>query len=129
MRSAHPSTPSWNALFALSPPPAIEVRSPVRIDEAQRLSRAARHCVFASGYPIVLATHRDLIRSLRKNGYTVYTEQVAEGNRPELVRQWLNRGIEASRSSDGPIAEMSLEDTERLVRDLDSDIRGIDSKL
>jgi len=111
------------------PPPAIEVRSPVRIDEAQRLSRAARHCVFASGYPIVLATHRDLIRSLRKNGYTVYTEQVAEGNRPELVRQWLNRGIEASRSSDGPIAEMSLEDTERLVRDLDSDIRGIDSKL
>ncbi len=46
-----------------------------------------------SGYPFVLATHRDLIRSLGKNGYTVYTEQAAEGNRPDLVRQWLNRGL------------------------------------
>ena len=111
------------------PCPAIEVGSPVLIDEAQRLSRAARHCVFASGYPLVLATHQDLSRSLRKYGYTVHTEQIGEGNSPELVRQLLNRRIEASRLSDGPIPELSLEDAERLVGDFGSDIRGIENRL
>jgi hypothetical protein len=85
--------------------------------------------VFASGYPLALATHQDLSRSLRKYGYTVHTEQIGEGNSPELVRQLLNRRIEASRLSDGPIPELSLEHAERLVRDFGSDIRSMENKL
>lgn len=111
------------------PCPPIGAGNPVLIDEAQRLSRVARHRVFTSGCSLVLATHRDLSRVLRKYGYRVYTEQIGEGNRPQLVRELLNRRIEASRLRSGSIPQLSLADAEMLVAEFGNDIRSMENQL
>lgn len=111
------------------PCPPIGAGNPVLIDEAQRLSRAARHRVFASGCSLILATHRDLSRILRKYGYRIYTEHIGEGNSPQLVLELLNRRIEASRLRCGSIPQLSLADAEMLVAEFGSDIRSMENEL
>ena len=111
------------------PCPAIAEGNPLLIDEAQRLPRAARRRVLESGLPLVLATHRDLSRSLGQFGYRIRTELIGEGNTPELICRLLNRRIEASRFSDGPLPVLSLEDARWLARRFGSDIRGIENYL
>ncbi len=111
------------------PCPPIAEGNPVLIDEAQRLPRRVARCVLQSGLPLVLATHRDMGRLLRRFRYTVHTEEIGRGNTPELVCRLLNRRVEASRLTDGPLPELSLAQTRRLVRRFGSDIRGIEAYL
>lgn len=109
-------------------PPIAEGR-PLLIDEAQRLPRAAWRCILTTGLPLVLATHRNMGRVLRRFGYDVQTEWIGDGNTPELICQLLNRRIEASRLRAGPIPVISLDDADRLYRDFGTDIRGIENYL
>jgi len=111
------------------PCPPIELGNPVLIDEAQRLPRAARRRVFNSGCSLVIATHRNLERVLRKHGYRVITEHVGAGNGPHLVLESLNRRIEASRLGKGPVPTLSLCDAKALVKEFGSDIRSMENKL
>ena len=111
------------------PCPAIATGNPILIDEAQRLPRRVRQSVFATGLPLVLATHRDLARPLRRHGYRVITEQVGDGNTPELIQRLLNRRIEASRLRAGPVPVVSLALARRMVMRFQSDIRSIESHL
>lgn len=111
------------------PCPPIAEGSPLLIDEAQRLPRAAWRRVFATGLPLVLATHRNMKRLLRRFGYAVHTEWIGEGNTPELICRLLNRRMEAARLRPGPIPVISMDDADRLFKNFGSDIRGIENYL
>ena len=111
------------------PCPAIAEGNPLLIDEAQRLPRIACRSVFATGLPLVLATHRDLARMLRSFRYHVHTERIGDANTAELVQRVLNRRIEASRLQDGPVPVVSMNAASRLVKRFGDDIRGIEHYL
>lgn len=111
------------------PCPAIAEGHPLLIDEAQRLPKTACRSIFATGLPLVLATHRDLGRMLRSFRYDVYTERIGEGNTAELLQRLLNRRIEASRLQDGPLPVVSMDTANQLVKRFGSDIRGIEDYL
>ena len=112
------------------PCPAIPAGAPLLIDEAQRLPRAVRRQVFASGLPLVLATHRSLRRSLVRAGYQVQTHYIGQTNDAALLCKLLNRRIEASRlNSAGQIPQLTPEDASALVNRFGSDIRAIESYL
>jgi energy-coupling factor transporter ATP-binding protein EcfA2 len=112
------------------PCPAIGVGRPMLVDEAQRLPRRVRKQVFAAGLPLVLATHRDLSRPLRRAGYRVTTQHIGGHNTPELIGKLLNRRIEASRLDALQTAPVvSSEDAGWLHAKFGSDIRAIESYL
>lgn len=111
------------------PCPSIPAGNPLLIDEAQRLPRRIRRKVFSAGIPLVLATHRDLGRALRRAGYSVHTEQIGRGNDAALIHQVLNRRVQASRLADGPIPQLTLKQAAVLARRFGSDIRGIEAYL
>ncbi|MFG0262411.1 MAG: hypothetical protein ACF788_08470 [Novipirellula sp. JB048] len=105
---------------------AIAEGDPLLIDEAQRLPRKVMQQVFAVGLPLVLATHRDLTRALKKAGYRVTTYHLGDTNDARLVLEAANRRIEASRLAPGSVPNLSLPDANELVSRFGSDIRGIE---
>jgi hypothetical protein len=111
------------------PCPPIPHGDPLLIDEAQRLPRRVARTVFSSGLPLVLATHRDLGRRLQKFGYAVQTIRIGETNTPELVRDLLNRRIEASRLTPGPVPSISLSQARHLLGRFAGDLRAIEHFL
>ncbi|MGB7345964.1 MAG: hypothetical protein WBD20_17230 [Pirellulaceae bacterium] len=112
------------------PCPSIAFGRPILIDEAQRLPRRVRKQVFATGLPLVLATHRDLSRSLRRFGYTVQTQRIGTNNTPELICRLLNRRIRAScMDAAEQVPELSISDADQLVQRFGSDVRAIESYL
>ncbi len=122
-------TSSYVYLDEDQPCPAIPLGDPLLIDEAQRLPRRVARQVFSSGLPLVLATHRDLGRHLRRFGYAVQTIRIGETNTPELVRDLLNRRIEASRMSPGPLPSVSLSQASHLLSRFAGDLRAIEHFL
>jgi hypothetical protein len=117
-------------LFENEPCPAIPSGRPLLIDEAQRLPRHVRRQVFASGLPLVLATHRDLRRPLVRSGYRVSTQEIGKTNDAALVHALANKRIEASRlTAHGAVPRLSMDDAHRLVNQFGSDIRAIESYL
>jgi hypothetical protein len=111
------------------PCPAIPAGDPLLIDEAQRLPRRACNQIFSTGLPLILATHHDLGGRLKRFRYAVRTIWIGPENTPQLVCRLLNRRIEASRRSPGPVPVVSLEDARRLVERFDSDVRAIEHFL
>jgi hypothetical protein len=111
------------------PCPAIAMGDPLLIDEAQRLPRSVRRRVWASGLPLVISTHRDLRRSLRRYGYRVWTIRIGIENTSSLVHQVLNRRIEASRLHSGPVPLVSLNVAECLVSRFGTNVRAIEHYL
>ena len=112
------------------PCPAIPVGNPLLIDEAQRLPRSVRRRVFAAGLPLVLATHRDLSRSLMRAGYQVQTRQIGQTNDAALLHQVLNKRIQASRLDPrGDVPVITARDAATLVDRFGSNIRAIESYL
>lgn len=111
------------------PCPPIPSGNPVLIDEAQRLSRHVRSVLFSTALPMVLATHRDLSRPLKRAGYAVRTERIGNANSPELLCKILNRRIEAARLTEGPIPVITIKFARQLVRRFGTNIRGIESHL
>ncbi len=111
------------------PCPAIPAGCPLLIDEAQRLPRRVRRQIFSTRLPLVLATHDDLQRVLRRFGYSVRTVWIGSENTPELICRMLNRRIEASRLAEGPLPVVSLQQVNRLVDRFGSDVRAIENFL
>ena len=111
------------------PCPAIPAGCPLLIDEAQRLPRRVRGKILSTGLPLVLATHKDLERVLIRFGYSVRTIRIGHENTPELICRLLNRRIEASRLSAGPLPVLSLQLVDRLVQRFGSDVRAMEGFL
>lgn len=111
------------------PCPSIPHGNPLLIDEAQRLPRRVRRCILESGAPLVLATHRDLTRPLRRAGYHLQTVQIGNSGDASLVCQLANRRIESCRLADGPIPRLSSADAAWMVSRFGSDIRSMEAYL
>ena len=102
---------------------------PLLIDEAQRLQRRLRKQIFATGLPLVLATHRDLSRPLRSAGYSIYTVHVGAFNDADTVCRILNQRILASKLSDREVPVLSICQARELVRRFGSNIRSMEAYL
>ena len=121
---------SYSYLPEDRPCPGIAVGRPILIDEAQRLSKRAMQTVFSSGIPLVLATHRDLERSLRKFGYRVYTAEIGTQNDAQRIHCAMNLRIKASRLDDqAAVPELSIGDAQWLQARFGSDLRAIETYL
>ena len=112
-----------------APCAAIPYGRPLLIDEAQTLPRGVLNPVVWSGLPLVLATHRDLSRQLRKAGYDVHTQQIGNTNDAATIHRIFNRRIEASRLNDGPVPTFTLQQAVKLCDRFGSDIRSMESHL
>lgn len=112
------------------PCPAIPDGWPLLIDEAQRLPRRVRKQIFATGLPLILATHRNLHRPLRRAGYEVSTFKIGSTNNAELIQAAMNRRIEASRlNSNEPVPVLPLQDAMKLHGRFGDDMRSIEGYL
>lgn len=111
------------------PCPVIPWGRPLLIDEAQRLPRRVRGEIFASGLPLVLATHRDLKRPLRAAGYTFHNEHIGDANDAELLCRIANRRLELCRLGPGQVPVLSIEDARWLVKKFGSDFRAVEGFL
>lgn len=112
------------------PCPAIPAGTPLLIDEAQRLPWRVRRKVFSSGVTLVLATHKDLTRTLRRSGYSVTTEKIGLTLSPQQLTLILNRRIEASRRDPKkPSPRINETIAGKLIGRFGTDIRGIESHL
>ena len=121
---------SYTYLPEDTPCPSIPSGRPVLIDEAQRLPRRVRKQIFATALPLILATHRDLTRPLRRAGYEVTTLRIGHNNSAEHVCELLNRRIQASRlHSNDPVPQLSIGDATVLVKRYGSNIRAMESYL
>jgi hypothetical protein len=105
--------------------PPIPTGSPLLIDEGQRLSWRQRHQIFRSDIPLVLGTHRDFNRALRRAGRRVLTFHVEEQTTPERVHRLLNARIQAARRGPGELPHVSHNTTERLLQEHGPNIRAI----
>ncbi len=102
---------------------------PLLIDEAQRLTWSQRRRIFPVGIPLVLGTHTDFERALRRAGRRVETIEVQRGTNPERLLRILNRRIEWVRRSPGPLPTIRLETAGRLLDQLGPNIRQIQRAL
>ena len=113
-----------------APCPPIAEGNPVLIDEAQRLPRRVRRAIFATGIPLILATHRDLTWPLRRAGYQVITMRIGSNNDTSLVHTAMNRRIQASALNPcDAVPELTVEDAQQLSRKFGSNIRAMESYL
>ena len=113
----------------VGPRPATPKRRPLLIDEAQRLGFWQRHRVFSRGGPLVLGTHDDLSRSLRRSGLDVVTVDVAADRSPERLMLILNRRIEASRLTAADTPRIDLAHAVSLRREFGSDMSKMEQHL
>ena len=127
--SARLPNSSYTYLPEDAPCPPIADGHPILIDEAQRLPRLVADMIFSSGRPLVLSTHRDLCKRLRRFGYQVHTDHIGQANTPELLQNVLNQRIEASRLTDQPVPNISSDLARRLVNSFGTDFRAIERHL
>lgn len=120
---------SYVYLAADEPCSAIPWGKPLLIDEAQRLPRRVFEQVVSSALPMVLATHRDLSRFLRKRGYDVRTINIGETNDASTIQAIFNRRIEASCLTKGPVPVLTIQDAEHLRSRFGTDIRSMEAHL
>lgn len=112
------------------PCPTVPWGWPLLIDEAQRLPRRVRRLIFSSKVPLVLATHRDLTRSLRRAGYRVTSERIGLTLSAEKLKSILNQRINASRrdeSSQPPQVTTAI--ANKLISRFGTDVRAIEGFL
>ena len=98
---------------------------PLLIDEAQRLTRWQQFQIFRSNIPLVLGTHRDFHRQLRRAGRVVETIEVQQDNDVERLHRLLNARIRWVRRSDGRVPSITPETADSLRKEFGPDVRGI----
>ncbi|MGN6135771.1 MAG: hypothetical protein ACTHOU_14885 [Aureliella sp.] len=76
-------------------PPLPKTR-PLLVDEAQRLGWRRRRELLAGPGPLVISTHVDLERKLRRAGFEVWTLDLARPKSPSQILKILNARIAAS---------------------------------
>jgi hypothetical protein len=109
-------------------PPIPDVR-PLLIDEAQRLAFTQRRRILRQGGPLVLGTHDDLSRPLRRHGFSVVSVDLSENGSPDKLVQILNQRIEASRMTLAPVPRINNELALNLHRQWGANVRRIEQHL
>lgn len=111
-------------------PPRLPDADPLLVDEAQRLSAWRRWRLLRRGSNLVLGTHVDLGKPLRRAGYRVQTIRVAESLTATQIAKIANRRIAAVRLGlDRPIPRLSVAEAARLQRCFGTDVRAMESYL
>lgn len=118
--------------------PPLPCDRPLLVDEAQRLGWRRRRQLLRSSGPLVLGTHVDMSRELRRAGFEVFTIDVAIPKSPAALQRIFNRRIEASRLAGGlavagevqphPLC-LTLDDVVALQQQFGSNIRRIEHYL
>lgn len=103
--------------------------TPVLIDEAQRLTWRQRRRLWKQRVPLILATHRNFVRSLRRAGRSVYTFSAARHTNPERICRMANSRIEMVRRTSAPVPAISPAFAARLSLQYGADIRAICQSL
>ena len=98
---------------------------PILIDEAQRLTLWQRMRLFRSRVPLVLGTHRDFSRELRRAGRVLQTIQVEAETDVNRLHQLLNTRILWVRRNDGPLPSITRSTASSLLQRFGPNIRGI----
>lgn len=112
------------------PLPAIPHGAPLLIDEAQRLPCRLRREAFRRGVALILGTHVDLARVLRRYGYTVSTVHVDQLVNANHLVAVFNRRVEAVRlDAKRPVPRITLDDATYLHKRFGTDIRAMESYL
>lgn len=120
------------AVYVRIPPDSrIEVPtgSPLLVDESQNLGWWRRRRLFAGPSRLVLGTHVDHSRELRRHGRSVTTIAVEDETTPELLHRLIQRRIEAARRGAGPLPVVELETARKLLAQHGPDVRTILSVL
>ena len=108
---------------------AIPYGNPLLIDEAQRLPHRVLKLIAAEGLPMVLATHRDQSRVLRRAGYQVDTLPIGQTNDIATIHRIVNRRIEAARLNQGAVPTFTFHHAQQLSDRFGTDIRAMESYL
>lgn len=108
---------------------SVPAGNPVLVDEAQRLTWWQRRRLFPAQTPLVLGTHRDFTPALLRAGRKVRTIPVQQGTTVGRLHTLLNQRIEHVRRTGGPTPTVSMETTERLLRECGPNVRLILSRL
>ena len=102
---------------------------PLIVDEAQRLTRLQRFRLFGQKVPLVLGTHQDFGRALRRAGRTVETLSVGSRMDPDRLHVLINRRIRWFRRGPGPVPWVSRATAERILARCGPDLRAIEGLL
>lgn len=103
--------------------------SPILIDEAQRLTPWQRVQLFRRSVPLVLGTHQNFERQLRRAGRTVETIDTATRTSAAQLHTILNQRIGYVRRGDGPVPRVSRKTSDQLRARFGHDIRQIQNAL
>lgn len=109
--------------------PPIPQGSPLFVDEVQRLNWFQRASVFRRPVPLVLGTHCDYRRQLRRFGRHVITVHVGEKMAPEVLTQIVQRRIEFARRQAGAVPKLTPQTIARLIETYGDDVRAIEGHL
>ncbi|WP_153557249.1 hypothetical protein [Roseimaritima sediminicola] len=112
------------------PLPSVPEGAVVLIDEAQRMPCRVRRTTLRRRVPLVLGTHVDLRRVLRRYGYAVHTVRVDTLiDAPSLTRIF-NRRLEAARLDDRrAVPRIATSEAARLHGRFGSDVRAMEEYL
>jgi hypothetical protein len=110
-------------------PPRIPLGQPLLIDEAQRLPRWRRQCVFRRPGSLVLGTHQDLKSELTGAGFEVETVEVGDRLNARRLRQMLNRRIDWARRGPGAVPQVTVETAQAMIGRFGDDVRAIEWHL
>jgi hypothetical protein len=102
---------------------------PLLVDEAQRLNLWQRLRLFQSDRTLVLGTHRDFTRQLRRAGRCVLTLAADRDTDSARVSAILNARILAVRRTEGPTPQITEATANRLFRQYGSDLRSMQHSL
>lgn len=106
-----------------------EVGNPLFIDEAQRLTLFQRLQVFRSNRRLILGTHADFEKKLRRAGRPVMTIAADRFTNESRVHNLLNARIEFARRGPGPIPSVTLKTAAKLFTRFGSDIRSMEHSM
>lgn len=106
-----------------------ELGEPVLIDEAQRMTLLQRRQTFLSNRRLILGTHTDFERALRRANRPTLTIPANQFTNEIRVHTLLNARIESARRDDGPIPSITISTASKLFGQFKSDIRSIEHAM
>jgi hypothetical protein len=112
------------------PRPPLPLERPLIVDEAQRMGFWQQRNLMTGSGPVVVSTHVDLSRKLRRAGFEVFTVNAEAPKSAALILRILNRRIESSRLDEQrslPFVDIAF--AEKLLAKFGSNVRSIEHYL
>jgi hypothetical protein len=109
--------------------PEAPAGQPIFLDELQRLPRSLRKKLFSGANPLVLGTHRNFARALKRAGYEVRTVRPAGLTDATRVSGIFQRRIEHARRATGAVPTIRPDTIADLLRRYGSNIRRMEHEM